>query len=58
MELVAVLTRRDPSSVKILTEGVKIVHVNDASSLKDDIDVMILCGGSATDLSCYGTSVC
>ncbi|MBO8434411.1 MAG: diaminopimelate dehydrogenase [Tyzzerella sp.] len=54
MELVAVLTRRDPSSVKILTEGVKIVHVNDASSLKDDIDVMILCGGSATDLPVMG----
>ena len=50
MELVAVFTRRDPSSVKILTEGVKVCHVDDAIKMKDDIDVMILCGGSAKDL--------
>jgi len=50
MELVAVFTRRDPSSVKILTEGVKVYHVDDAISMKDEIDVMILCGGSAKDL--------
>ena len=50
MELVAVFTRRDPSSVKILTEGVKVYHVDNAPELKDQIDVMILCGGSATDL--------
>ena len=50
MELVAVFTRRDPSSVKIQTEGVKVCHVSEASSMTDKIDVMILCGGSATDL--------
>jgi len=50
MELVAVFTRRNPESVKVLTEGVKVYSVNDAPAMKDDIDVMILCGGSATDL--------
>ena len=50
MELVAVFTRRDPSTVSILTEGVKVYHVDDAIKMKDDIDVLILCGGSATDL--------
>ena len=50
MELVAVFSRRDPSTVKILTEGVKVYHVDDAVKMKDEIDVMILCGGSATDL--------
>lgn len=50
MELVAVFTRRDPSTVNILTEGVKVYHVDDAIKMKDDIDVLILCGGSATDL--------
>lgn len=50
MELVAVFTRRDPSTVKILTEGVKVYSVDAAKDMKDEIDVMILCGGSATDL--------
>lgn len=50
MELVAVFTRRNPADVKILTDGVKVYSVNDAVNMKDDIDVMILCGGSATDL--------
>lgn len=50
MELVAVFTRRDPSTVKILTEGVKVMNVSEAPTMKDKIDVMILCGGSATDL--------
>ena len=50
MELSAVFTRRDPSSVKILTEGVGVYKVDDILSFKDKIDVMILCGGSATDL--------
>lgn len=50
MELVAVFTRRNPESVKILTEGVKVYSADDAISMKDDIDVLILCGGSATDL--------
>ena len=50
MELKAVFTRRDPQTVKILTEGVPIYSANDAIKYKDDIDVLILCGGSATDL--------
>ena len=50
MELVAVFTRRNPDSVKILTEGAKVYSVDDAVKMKDKIDVLILCGGSATDL--------
>ena len=50
MELVAVFTRRAPETVKILTEGVGVYHVDDALNHKDKIDVLILCGGSATDL--------
>ena len=50
MELVAVFTRRAPETVKILTEGVSVYHVDDALNHKDKIDVLILCGGSATDL--------
>ena len=50
MELAAVFSRRDPSTVKILTEGVKVYSVDDAVKMKDEIDVLILCGGSATDL--------
>ena len=50
MELVAVFTRRDPSSVKILTDNVPVVSVSEVEDWKDKIDVMILCGGSATDL--------
>ncbi len=50
MELVAVFTRRDPSSLTINTEGVAVCHVDDALNMADKIDVMILCGGSATDL--------
>ena len=50
MELVAVFTRRNPDSVKILTEGVKVYPVEDAIRMKDKIDVLVLCGGSATDL--------
>lgn len=50
MKLVAVFTRRDPESLKIGTEGVEVKHVSDAVNFTDKIDVMILCGGSATDL--------
>ena len=50
MELVAVFTRRNPDTVKILTENVPVYSVEEAPSKKDDIDVLILCGGSATDL--------
>ncbi|MDE7212358.1 MAG: diaminopimelate dehydrogenase, partial [Lachnospiraceae bacterium] len=50
MELVAVFTRRAPETVSILTDGVAICPVTEAVQWKDKIDVMILCGGSATDL--------
>ena len=50
MVLVGVFTRRAPETVKILTETAKVYSVDDAEKMKDQIDVMILCGGSATDL--------
>lgn len=50
MELAAVFTRREPKQVSILTETASICHVSEAADWKDRIDVMILCGGSATDL--------
>lgn len=50
MELVAVFSRRDPDSVKIKTEGVKVYPYDKIADYKDDIDVIINCGGSARDL--------
>ena len=50
MELVAVFTRREPSSLQIDTPSAKVVSINDILSYKDKIDVMVICGGSATDL--------
>lgn len=50
MELVAVFTRRNPEDVKILTETATVCNVADVADWKDKIDVMIICGGSATDL--------
>ena len=50
MELVAVFTRRNPEDVKILTETATVCNVADVEDWKDMIDVMIICGGSATDL--------
>ena len=50
MELIAVFTRRDPSQVSILTDSATVCKVDEITDWKDKIDVMILCGGSATDL--------
>lgn len=50
MELAAVYTRRDPATVKIATEGVPVRSVAQLETGEEDIDVLILCGGSATDL--------
>ena len=50
MSLVAVFTRRDPSTVKIGSEDVIVASACDVEKYKDKIDVMIICGGSATDL--------
>ena len=57
MELAAVFTRRDPVSVKVATEGAKVVHMDDMLSMKGDVDVMVLCGGSATDLPVMGPEI-
>ena len=50
MELKAVFTRRNPETVKILSDTAKVYHIDEAEKMTDEIDVMILCGGSATDL--------
>ena len=50
LELVAVFTRRNPETVKILTPNVPVYSVEEAINKQNDIDVLILCGGSATDL--------
>ena len=50
MELAAVFTRRDPDDVKILTAGVPVLRADVIEDWKDKIDVLVLCGGSATDL--------
>ena len=50
LELAAVFTRRDPETVSILTNTAKVCRISEVETWKDKIDVMILCGGSATDL--------
>ena len=50
MELVAVFTRRNPESLKIRMENVPVLSTDCLAEMKDKIDVLILCGGSATDL--------
>lgn len=57
MELKAVFTRRDPKTVAIKTESAAVKHFDDMVSMKDEIDVMVLCGGSATDLPVIGPEV-
>lgn len=49
-ELAAVFTRRDPQTVKVLTPGAKVVNTSEMENYKDAVDVLIICGGSATDL--------
>ena len=50
MTLAAVFTRRDPGKVKVATEGVPVVAMADILAWKGQVDVLLLCGGSATDL--------
>lgn len=57
MELKAVFTRRDPASVSVKTEGAAVKRTDDVLSMKDEIDVMVLCGGSATDLPVMGPEI-
>ncbi|EEG72671.1 diaminopimelate dehydrogenase [[Clostridium] hylemonae] len=57
MELKAVFTRRNPADVKIETESADVKHMDDLASMKDEIDVIVLCGGSATDLPVMGPEI-
>jgi diaminopimelate dehydrogenase len=50
VELVGVFTRRAPETVKTATPGLPVCSIDDIEKYKDDIDVLIICGGSATDL--------
>ena len=50
MELKAVFTRRDPKTLKINTESARVCHIDEAKNMTEEIDVLILCGGSAKDL--------
>ena len=50
MELVAVFTRRNPEGVQLRTPGIPVLHVDKIWEMQSEIDVLILCGGSATDL--------
>ena len=50
MELTVIFTRRNPDSLKVSTKTAKVVNINEIEQYKDKIDVLIICGGSATDL--------
>ena len=50
LELTAVFTRRNPENVKVRTAGVKVLAADELEHMQDQIDVLVLCGGSATDL--------
>lgn len=54
MELVGVFTRREPSTIKTLTKGVKAYSIDEAKNMTDQIDVMVLCGGSMSDMPVQG----
>lgn len=50
MELVGVFTRRDPDTIRPVTKGAGVYHINDVKRMSGKIDVMVLCGGSMSDL--------
>src|SRR5690554_6173234 len=50
MKLVAVFTRRPPETVKLIDDRIKVMAVEESEKMRGKIDVMILCGGSASDL--------
>lgn len=58
MELVGIFTRRDPNSIIPLYSDSKVFSVDVVHTMKNNIDIMILCGGSATDLPHQGPDVC
>ncbi|HJD44623.1 MAG TPA: diaminopimelate dehydrogenase [Candidatus Paenalcaligenes intestinipullorum] len=57
MELVAVFTRRDPTQLKLINADVPVYALSDAQHHKDQIDVLILCGGSKSDLPEQGPAL-
>lgn len=57
MNLVAIFTRRNPEDVKVEDENAKVEHISRIEQYQDKVDVMILCGGSATDLPEQGPSL-
>lgn len=54
MELVGVFTRRDPDTIKLATENSRAYHIKEAKEFTDIIDVMVLCGGSKSDIPVQG----
>jgi len=54
MELIGIFTRRPPETIQPAGKGIKVIPISEAETMKDEIDVMILCGGSATDLPQQG----
>ena len=58
MELAGIFTRRNPNLINTVLPSSKVFHIDDAFKMKNDIDVMILCGGSATDLPNQGPLLC
>ncbi|MBR2473845.1 MAG: diaminopimelate dehydrogenase [Clostridia bacterium] len=50
LTLVGIFTRRNPKTVKTVFEGIPVYHADEVESMTDKIDVMVICGGSATDL--------
>ena len=57
MELIGVFTRRSPDTISLQTESGKVYHIDDAKKMRDKIDVMILCGGSKSDLPEQGPEI-
>lgn len=57
MNLVAIFTRRNPEDVKVEDENAKVEHISRIEQYQDKVDVMILCGGSATDLPEQGPNL-
>lgn len=58
MELTGIFTRRDPETLTPIFKNSKVFSINDAKKMKNNIDIMILCGGSATDLPHQGPEMC
>lgn len=50
LTLRAVFTRRDPAALTIATQGAQVLHIDAAETMQEELDVLVICGGSATDL--------